>query len=303
MRRLNAPTPAVQTRQKMDSLKLQFRPNAPRSNNFFSRISSTSMKRTRHLSVFVAVVLAAAVFCFLFNIVRGSLNSPFSKRKFSIIIDGGSTGTRIHVFRFSINEKGMPLFSFGKDGLVSMRVNPGLSSFSANPKDAGNSLLGLLDFAKQRVPKDYWEESEIRLMATAGLRRLDLDVQERILDSCRKILRRSGFKFQDDWASVITGSDEGIYAWVAANYALGSLGGDPQKTTGIIELGGASAQVTFASSETLPPEFSHTLKFGKFTYNLYSHSLLHFGQNVAYESLQESLISKNWKLCKWLCIY
>lgn len=39
------------------------------------------------------------------------------------------------------------------------------------------------------------------------------------------------------------GSDEGVYAWVVANFALGSLGGDPLKTTGIVELGGASAQV------------------------------------------------------------
>lgn len=39
------------------------------------------------------------------------------------------------------------------------------------------------------------------------------------------------------------GSDEGVYAWVVANYALGALGGDPLETTGIIELGGASAQV------------------------------------------------------------
>lgn len=42
---------------------------------------------------------------------------------------------------------------------------------------------------------------------------------------------------------IVSGSDEGVYAWVVANYALGTLGGDPQETTGIIELGGASAQV------------------------------------------------------------
>ena len=41
------------------------------------------------------------------------------------------------------------------------------------------------------------------------------------------------------------GTDEGMYAWVVANYALGTLGGDPLDTTGIIELGGASAQVQF----------------------------------------------------------
>ena len=36
-----------------------------------------------------------------------------------------------------------------------------------------------------------------------------------------------------------------MYAWVVANYALGALGGDPLETSGIIELGGASAQVLF----------------------------------------------------------
>ena len=43
------------------------------------------------------------------------------------------------------------------------------------------------------------------------------------------------------------GSDEGLYAWIVANYALGTLGGDPYLTTGIIELGGASAQVFFST--------------------------------------------------------
>ncbi|KAL2484637.1 putative apyrase 6 [Abeliophyllum distichum] len=129
-------------------------------------------------------------------------------------------------------------------------------------------------------------------MATAGMRLLKKEDQERILDVCRRVLRGSGFSFRDDWATVISGSDEGLYAWVVANYALGTLGGDPAKTTGIIELGGASAQVTFVSNEPMPPEYSRKVKFGNFTYNLYSHSLLQFGQNVALELLRVSLVSR-----------
>lgn len=217
------------------------------------------------------------------------------KKKFGIVIDGGSTGTRVHVFEYGI-EGGVPKFDFTNSGLASMRVNPGLSAYADKPEAAGGSLVELIEFAKGRVPKKYWGVTDVRLMATAGMRLLDSSVQEEILVSCRRVLRLSGFKFRDDWASVITGIDEGIYAWVVANYALGTLGGDPQETTGIIELGGASAQVTFVSSEVMPPEFSHKLKFGNSTYNLYSHSFLTFGQNVAFDSLRESLVSKNQKL-------
>ncbi|KAJ0094624.1 hypothetical protein Patl1_15944 [Pistacia atlantica] len=194
-------------------------------------------------------------------------------------------GTGIHVFSYrrESNE-----FDFE---LGNMRVNPGLSSYAENPEFAGESLKQLIDFGKGKVPAGLWDETEIRLMATARLRLLDLKVQEKILRACREVLRASGFMFRDEWATVITGSDEGVYAWVVANYALGSLGGDPLKTTGIIELGGASAQVTFVSNEPMPPEFSRTIKFGNATYNLYSHSFLHFGQNVAFESLKELITS------------
>lgn len=41
---------------------------------------------------------------------------------------------------------------------------------------------------------------------------------------------------------------------------------------------GVLFQVTFVSDEHLPPEFAQTIRFGNYTYNLYSHSLLQFGQ-------------------------
>ncbi|XP_024193733.1 probable apyrase 6 isoform X2 [Rosa chinensis] len=287
MRRLHArkgDTSSKPTDDDMDPVKLQIRPSS--RSNLFSRSPKQS---TRSSFVILASVTIATAFvlCYLLFFTRNSRNS----KRYGIVIDGGSTGTRIHVFGYGVDAANSAVFDFGKDGLASLRVNPGLSSFAEDPKAAGGSLKELIEFAKGRVPKQQWGNTEVRLMATAGLRLLDLDVQSRILESCRKVLRSSGFKFQDEWASVITGSDEGLYAWVVANHALGTLGGDPLKTIGIIELGGASAQVTFVSSEPMPPQFARPVKVGNVTYNLYSHSFLHYGQNVAYESLKEALAS------------
>ncbi|KAE8800498.1 Nucleoside-diphosphatase mig-23 [Hordeum vulgare] len=82
-----------------------------------------------------------------------------------------------------------------------------------------------MEFAKEKVGGEgAAAATEVRLMATAGLRLLEESVREAILVSCRNALRASGFRFEDSWAKVIPGSDEGVYAWVAANYALGTLG-------------------------------------------------------------------------------
>lgn len=277
MRRLNARPPATDPEPpiKMDAslnLHLQLRP--PPS----SRLPPLKTSLT-------AVAAAALLLCLL---IASRAAPPLT---FAIVIDGGSTGTRIHVFGYRMARSGLPVVDSA--ATAAMKVSPGLSAFVVDPRGAGESLVELVEFAKGVVPREQWGETEVRLMGTAGLRMVEAGVVARILESCREVLRGSGFRFQDDWAMVISGADEGIYAWVAANYALGTLGGDPHKTSGIFELGGASAQVTFFSSESLPPDFSHVVKFGEITYSLYSHSFLHLGQNVAYESLRELLSSRD----------
>lgn len=147
------------------------------------------------------LVVITLVFFFFFAFFPGK-----NGRKYGIIIDGGSTGTRIHVFRYRLEGGGNAVLDFGKDGLMSMRGVPGLSSFAEDPDGAGRSLMELLEFGKCQIPMENWGETEIRLMATAGLRMLEVEVQERILEACRRVLRSSGFKFMDEWASVITGT-------------------------------------------------------------------------------------------------
>ncbi|XP_057759626.1 probable apyrase 6 isoform X1 [Arachis stenosperma] len=259
--------------------------------------STTTTSKSRFACI--ATLLLTLLLLLTYKIISSksspssSYSSSHQRVRYGIILDGGSTGTRIHVLRSGggggIKER--ELLDLG-----SMRVNPGLSSFAKDPEGAGRSISELVEFGKGKVPREKWAHTEIRLMATAGMRLLGPEAQGRILEACRRVLRSSGFKFRDDWASVITGSDEGIYAWVVANYALGTLGGDPLDTTGIIELGGASAQVTFVSRELTQSGSSHIVKFGNTTYNLYSHSFLHYGLNVAHDSWREALVSKDFNM-------
>lgn len=122
--------------------------------------------------------------------------------RFSVIIDGGSTGTRAHVF--ATGHDGRPDLARS----TVMRVSPGLSSFAADPARAGESLKPLIDFARDEIVASGGAagEAEVRLMATAGLRLLEERAQEAILASCRDVLRASGFRFEDAWAKVIPGT-------------------------------------------------------------------------------------------------
>uniref|UniRef100_A0A1J3CPI0 apyrase n=1 Tax=Noccaea caerulescens TaxID=107243 RepID=A0A1J3CPI0_NOCCA len=271
----------------MVQIKLDHHHQSPPSSTYtFTKPKSKPTK-----SIILQMVASVAItlgLLFVFYSILFSVWKWRSSFRYSVVIDAGSSGSRIHVFRYWI-ESGKPVFDFGEENYGSLKLSPGLSSYADNPEGASASVTELVEFAKGRVPVGMLEKSEIRLMATAGMRLLEVSVQEQILQVTRAVLRSSGFMFQDEWASVISGSDEGVYAWVVANYAIGSLGGDPLQTTGIVELGGASAQVTFVSSEVVPPEFSRTISYGNVAYKLYSHSFLHFGQDAAHEKLSESL--------------
>lgn len=198
-------------KMKMDPIKLHIR--ASNWSNFFSR----SPKRSTRSIFFIITLIAIAfvlVLCYLF--VSGRNSHRLWKRKYGIVIDGGSTGTRMHVFEYKVEGR-ISVSDFSDGGGASMKVNPGLSAFSDEPEAAGDSLVKLLELGKGRIPEDLWGVTGIRLMATAGLRLLEPAVQDRILDSCRRVLRTSGFKFQDEWASVITGMTqyyELFFLWI-----------------------------------------------------------------------------------------
>lgn len=200
MRRLNARTvnPNLEESKEMDPIKLQFRATRP---GFRSPNNKQSNPRSRcclYTSTSIAIVFVCYVLFF------GNKNKE--NKKYGVVIDGGSTGTRIHVFKYEVRNGNLVL-DFSEKGLVSMRVNPGLSAYAEYPEGAGAAVAQLVEFAKRNVPRKQWAEADIRLMATAGMRLLENEDQEKILNACRRILRASGFRFRDDWATVISGTE------------------------------------------------------------------------------------------------
>nr|DAD29211.1 TPA_asm: hypothetical protein HUJ06_030679 [Nelumbo nucifera] len=267
--------------------RTQLHPRMHSFSSFASPNPKPSQPRDRWWVLLAAVLIVPFLF-YLFAIARGiHKSSKFDEwrpKGFGVIINAGSTGSTIHVFEF-LNEGRIPFVGYDGKGSNSMKVRPGLSEFRDDPGRAGSSILSLVEFAKARVPKSEWKKTKVRLMGTGDLGRLDMDVRKAILESCRLVLRSSGFLFKDEWASVITGQEEGVYAWVAANYALGTLGGDPKETTGIIQLAEGSIQVTFSPRGSLPIQFSRVIELVGVTYNLYSESTFHFGQDEAWASV------------------
>jgi hypothetical protein len=86
---------------------------------------------------------------------------------YNIVLDAGSTGSRIHVFKFEKAGGELKLISDTFE-----QLKPGLSSFRDEPQKAAESLRPLLEVALGAVPKGQQARTGVSLRATAGLRLL-----------------------------------------------------------------------------------------------------------------------------------
>ncbi|CAG9466246.1 unnamed protein product [Pedinophyceae sp. YPF-701] len=198
--------------------------------------------------------------------------------KYAVVFDAGSTGSRVHTYKFKAGAGAATLDLISDDY---HHVKPGLSSFADKPKDATTSLEPLMKAALEAVPASLHAQTPVELRATAGLRLLPGGKADAILDAVREYLRAQPFKFEDDMVSVLDGMDEGAYAWVSLNYLLGRLGKGPEELAASIDMGGGSMQMAYAVSDgdadSAPPGYVSKLSGGGVTYNVYVHSYLGYG--------------------------
>ena len=102
-------------------------------------------------------------------------------RKYAVVLDAGSTGSRVHVFRFDVEPTG---------DLVLLddtfeQLKPGLSSFASEPEQGAASLRPLLEVAMRTVPEAARASTTVEVRATAGLRMLPGAQAENLLRATR----------------------------------------------------------------------------------------------------------------------
>uniref|UniRef100_A0AC34QC15 Apyrase n=1 Tax=Panagrolaimus sp. JU765 TaxID=591449 RepID=A0AC34QC15_9BILA len=219
---------------------------------------------------------------------------------YGIIIDAGSTGSRLFLYRWKSiapNEliKIEPVLDENNEPIVK-KVSPGLSTFGAKPSEAPVYILPLIHYAYGYIPAEQRDSAAFYLFATAGMRLLPLEQQEAVIKSLQTGLPKlTKLTIVPENIKVIDGTWEGIYNWIAVNYILERFqtieeklpvsGKSRKSTVGMIDMGGASTQIAFELPDDSFKSDVQVINLGavdtdeSFRYHIFVTTFLGFGVN------------------------
>uniref|UniRef100_A0A8C1NNT6 nucleoside diphosphate phosphatase n=1 Tax=Cyprinus carpio TaxID=7962 RepID=A0A8C1NNT6_CYPCA len=194
----------------------------------------------------------------------------FSRTFYGIMFDAGSTGTRIHIYKFIQKD---PVELPVLDSEMYNAVKPGLSAYADMPEVGGETIRQLLKVAKKTIPKEQWIQTPVVLKATAGLRLLPQEKAKALLNEVKEIFDDSPFFVPENSVTIMNGTNEGTITFLCHLYTK------TRKTVGILDLGGGSTQITFLprlkkTVLTAPADYIAKINMFNSTFKLYTHSYL-----------------------------
>ncbi|XP_060786682.1 ectonucleoside triphosphate diphosphohydrolase 4 isoform X2 [Neoarius graeffei] len=247
---------------------------------------------------------------------------------YGVVVDCGSSGSRVFVYtwpRHNGNPHDLLDIQQMRDQNrkpVVMKIKPGISEYATTPGKASDYMYPLLSFAAEHIPKAKHQETPLYVLCTAGMRVLPESQQEALLEDLRTdIPVNFNFLFSDSHVEVISGKQEGVYAWIGINFVLGRFnhvddgddeivevqvpGGDQQetlvrrRTAGVLDMGGVSTQIAYEVPKTEEVAKNLLAEFNlgcdahrtEHVYRVYVSTFLGFGGNAARQRYEENLIS------------
>ncbi|KAJ1810740.1 Golgi apyrase, partial [Coemansia sp. RSA 2598] len=196
---------------------------------------------------------------------RADNDSTGDRRKYGVVIDAGSSGSRVMIYAWDDPElqyeqlrqqleldKGnnataadadpsrlshlhLPAIERASEHWT-FKTSPGISSFADRPRRVGvEHIKPLLDFAQEQIPRRQMAQTPVFLLATAGMRLLARSHRALILDTACSFARANyEFLLPDCQESfrVVSGEVEGLYGWIAVNYLLDGFKSGGRSTGG-----------------------------------------------------------------------
>jgi hypothetical protein len=186
------------------------------------------------------------------------------------VVDVGSTGSRLHIFSYDKDETNTPINIHER---FTKKVAPGFATLNPDQTVINDYLTKLLDGAPE-----YGNPMPLYFYATAGMRFLPQPKQNQLYAQVS-----SYFGTQQQWdlkqAKTITGTQEGIFDWLAINYQLDKL--KSNNTVGVMDMGGASVQIAFPvrNNPFLPEKNLQQFDLYGKHHTIFVQSFLGLGQN------------------------
>lgn len=181
-----------------------------------------------------------------------------SDYNYGIVIDSGSSGSRIQIYRWEnvaqLRKSASPEILAGPPTITqedgwSKKISPGISSFAGNHKAVWKKHYQLLfQFAETVIPADKIAATPVYILSTAGMRLVPEKQRRAILDeTCKAVKKNTGFYISrcEDHVQTIDGLTEGVYGWLALNYLMALFSQPEAKSVGFMDMGGASTQIAF----------------------------------------------------------
>lgn len=156
------------------------------------------------------VTLSLMLSLFLLFLINSSFADDFS---YVCIVDAGSTGSRIHVYKYRPPEEGQQLIWVDVQSEHYKKFYPGLSSFEEKPTDLAAMAAyfePILNFGREHVPASKRQHTAFFVLASAGMRKVrerNQQIASRVMDTAHKHLAESSeFVVVRDGIKIIEGA-------------------------------------------------------------------------------------------------
>jgi hypothetical protein len=218
----------------------------------------------------------------------GDGNAHAAPRNYQVIIDAGSSGTRVYVYAKTQEDRvSLPKF----EQLLNLRKPTPLAATLDFPTKTESLITELLGAAQDKITQESAAISniEVNILATAGMRKLSPEEQQKIYERIPELIRRKGFAVGK--IKTLAGYEEGIYTWAALNYLAESFTAQ-SRPRGSIEVGGSSMQIVYPIEST-PSNVDHsdykrvTLVNNGTQYLVFSRTWLGLGDNDSLAAMRQ----------------